>query len=533
MRSFPVTSQMSRVQRISAALIAAVMVVALIPAVQQVSTFIVPTGTALPSGARVVGSFPVADALLVTSPVAPAGAAPAATSLALQTLTDVHVDGMQLDSGVASTAADVVWADEVRGQGAVVALIDSGVAPIEALDGAIVGEIDFSGTGGGDGYGHGTFMASLIAADSAVAPGVAPEAGILSLKVGGDDGTTTLAAVLNAMQWLHGPGRHSGVRIATLALGVDPSSPAADMLDRAADRLAQADVLVITAAGNEGAGNLTSPATSTGTFSVGAFDDREQTETGPVLAAEFSGSGVDRAGVAQPDLLASGVSIVSHIDPQSAIYRDNPPESPDGTLFTGSGTSMSTALAAGVAALASSTRPDLGGTAVGLALSNDQGVLDAPSAVDAIKEPHGPNRGEGAGNTRAGNANVPPSSPPGQAAPGDGLDEDVWNGIRWTGIRWTGIRWTGIRWTGIRWTGIRWTGIRWTAAEWNGQGWGSPDWEYAQFGGIRWTGIRWTGIRWTGIRWTGDDWNGGEAFTGIRWTGIRWTGVRWTMVNAP
>jgi serine protease AprX len=375
-------SPLRRGVRVAAALLAALLAAALMSpaAAEDGRTWIVPNGAPLPAGTAILERVAVADALLVTAPRAPLGAVAADTPLALHALGLAAPAEEDLDLGVRSTGADLVWADGIRGAGAVVALVDTGVAPVSALDGAVVGEIDFSGTGGGDPYGHGTFLASLIAGRGPAAPGVAPEAGILSLKVADAEGGTTLGTVLTALEWLYGPGRAGGVRIATLALGVDADSSAATFLDAAADRLAASDVLVVTAAGNDGPDALTSPATATRTFSVGSFDPAEQLDT-PV-AADFSGTGVDRAGVAQPDALAAGVSVTGHVDPDSVIGRDHAEEL-RGTLLRGSGTSMSTALAAGVAALAQSARPDLGGGALEIALRNDAGVVDAPDAVGA------------------------------------------------------------------------------------------------------------------------------------------------------
>jgi serine protease AprX len=511
------------------------------PVAAATSRWIVPNTAVLPTGALVVGTLPLADAVIVTSPSAPAGGVAYDTPLGTKSLpSSPDADGLRIDSGVATTAAPAVWAGDEHGERAVVALIDTGVAPVDALDGAVVGEIDFSGTGGGDPYGHGTFLASLIAGQGPDAPGVAPGTGILSLKVGGPDGSTTLGAVLSALQWLHGPGRAAGLRIATLALGVDASTDAAELLDRAADRLGRSGMLLVTAAGNDGPGHLSSPATARNTFSVGSVDDHATADRSDDTVSDFSATGPDRAGVAQPDIAASGEMIVAAMPEGSAIAELNPGAWIEPGLFRGSGTSMATALVAGVAALASSARPDLDGDALADALREGGSIADAPAVVAAAQ---------------AAPAGRPHQAPPGLAeqvdGPGNGRDHNdnaaqaEPNGIRWTGIRWTGIRWTGIRWTGIRWTGIRWTGIRWT-----GEGWGDENWVPGTWGGIRWTGsrwssldtpeeqgIRWTGIRWTGIRWTGIRWTGirwtGIRWTGIRWTGIRWTGIRWTMLEAP
>lgn len=474
--------------------------------------YVVRAGVALPVGARILARLPVAGALLVSSPVVPAGAVPAGTPLGrwkLLAAPDGASDGgPRLDSGVASTGAPAVW-DRTRGERAVVALVDTGIAPVPALEGAIAGEIDFSGTGGGDPYGHGTFLASLIAGRGEVATGVAPGTGLLSLKVGAPDGSTDLGTVLGALQWLYGPGRAAGIRIATLALGVDPADPGAELLDHATRTLADRGVLVIAAAGNEGRGALTSPATSTGSFSVGAVDDHGTADRTDDTLAPFSGDGPDRAGVAQPDAVASGVGVVGSIPAGSEIARANPQAVVEERWFRGSGTSMATALVAGVAALVSSARPDLDGAALDVALRAGGGAIDAPAALAAADgmppSPDGPadpppgkehgkddDRGHGKGEDGDGedergdgteNGNRGKGEDEGEHGTengnrGEDEDEDGDGGhdgedgeegaegtpqaVRWTTVRWTAVRWTAVRWTAVRWTAVRWTAVRWT-----------------------------------------------------------------------
>jgi serine protease AprX len=477
-------------QRVAAGVLAAVLLAALLgcaPAGGELQTYLLPLDAALPEGAVVVERLPLADAVLVNGSQIPARGVAAATPLGFTRLAALpRADGLHLDSGVLATGADEVWASGNRGQGAVVALIDSGVAPLAALQGAVVGEIDFSGTGGGDPYGHGTFMASLIAGRGPVAPGVAPSAGILSLKVGDAEGGANLGAVIAALQWLDGPGRSTGLRIATLALGVEPGTPAAALLDRATDRLAERGVLVVTAAGNEGPTVLTAPATATRTFSVGAFDDADPGVT--PMAAAFSGSGPDRAGISQPDALAAGVSLTGHLDPASVIGTANA-DAMDGTLLRGTGTSMATGLAAGVAALAQTARPDLGGVALDLALRNDARVIDAPDAVETILAAPTDPSARAPGQAGQGRAHDPPAAANGRgpsAAPGRSDAIGGPGGLRWERARWTGVRWTIARWRDVSWSIARWRGEMWTIARWRTERWEGSE---ADLTIARWRGV--------------------------------------------
>lgn len=439
----------------------------------------------VPEGARLHSSLPFIDAVVVASDRDISGAAALDTPARPESLIISEVTGSHIDSGVASTGAPAVWST-TTGEQAVVALIDTGVADVPALDGAIAGEIDFTGTGGGDGFGHGTFLASIIAGRRSDSPGVAPGTGVLSLKVADAEGNSTLGSLIDALQWLHGPGRQAGIRIVSLAMAVEPGTEGADFLERAVDRVAQSGILVVTAAGNDGPDALTSPATSSRTFSVGSVDDQGTADRGDDTIATFSGSGLDVRGVVQPDVVASGVDVVGSLPPGS-VLASGATVTPEG-LYEGSGTSMSTALTAGVAALASSVRTDLHGDALAAALHAGGGDLDAEATLAAALDAN-PSPGNSNGNGgRNGNANA-------NANGGGSGDQSVdaqsvrWTSVRWTSVRWTGAGWGDETWSMAAWGGVRWTGVRWTSTE-------------AESQGVRWTGVRWTGVRWTGVRWT-------------------------------
>ncbi|HTC71134.1 MAG TPA: S8 family serine peptidase, partial [Acidothermaceae bacterium] len=155
------------------------------------------------------------------------------------------------------------------GRGVTVALIDTGVSDTAALNrasGRLVDAVDTSGlnTPNGrvlengtfnDGYGHGTFMASLIAGGQVPGSGdtglgVAPGATIDVVKVADADGNTSLAAVLAGLDWV---ATHSDqVDVANLSLSVDPpaSRYGIDPLNFAVTLTRSAGVTVVVAAGN-------------------------------------------------------------------------------------------------------------------------------------------------------------------------------------------------------------------------------------------------------------------------------------------
>ena len=504
-------------------------------ATEQTEEWLLPMGGPLPARAEVVGEYPVAGAVVVSSTTQPPGAVSLDTELRWQTEGDGAPGNSQdkgnardrgRDNGRGQSEADApdegTGGEESGNDRGLVALIDTGVADIGALDGSVAGEIDFTGEGrGGDGFGHGTYMASLIAAGYGTDPG---EAGVLSLKVADDEGATDLGTVLGALQWMHGPGRSLGIRIATLALGVDPCEPAAEILDAAAEHLTAAGTLVITAAGNktddpvcdeEHFDTLTSPATAPGTISAGALDqDGEE--------ADFSASGKDRAGVEQPDVLMPGVEVPGYNHEDKAV--------------TASGTSASAALTANVAAQASAANPGLDGGELGEILRDEvdgDRVLQGGQAITAAD-------GEVAAGHRTPetlpNGRLAPV--PGNADPGEVPLPELakWhattsNGTGWHSAEWAKARWNddtwGLgkgqseRWSIARWHIARWHASDWEADQWDASHWDAAEWEIARWHIARWHIARWHADDWHIARWHADDW---EI---ARWHADDWEIARW------
>jgi hypothetical protein len=112
------------------------------------------------------------------------------------------------DGIVASEAVDGAG-DRTDGRGITVAVLDSGVADTEALNrssGRLVRGPNYSGSSGDgrDGFGHGTFMATIVAGGSVDGRvlGVAPAAQVVDVKVADSDGGTRLSKVLKGLNWI-------------------------------------------------------------------------------------------------------------------------------------------------------------------------------------------------------------------------------------------------------------------------------------------------------------------------------------------
>jgi len=128
-------------------------------------------------------------------------------------------DGVQLAGHDERLRGGVLAAQELggaagrpgAGAGVRVAVVDTGVSDTAALDrasGRLVDGVDTSGgTARGpyeDGYGHGTFMADLVAGGPFAGRvlGVAPAATVVVVKVASADRSTSLSRVVAGLDWI-------------------------------------------------------------------------------------------------------------------------------------------------------------------------------------------------------------------------------------------------------------------------------------------------------------------------------------------
>ena len=173
-----------------------------------------------------------------------------------------------------------------------------------------------------DTNGHGTHMAGIIAGrdDAATNPadprnfvGVAPDARLVSVKVGAASGAVDVSQLIAAIDWVVQHRRDNGlnIRVLNLSLGTDSLQPyTLDPLMYAAEVAWRKGITVVVAAGNQGTtrGRLDNPAADPFLLAVGASDTGSTVDLKDDQVAEFSSRG---NGVRNPDLVAPGRSVAS------------------------------------------------------------------------------------------------------------------------------------------------------------------------------------------------------------------------------
>ncbi len=396
------------------------------------------------------------------------------------------------------------------GSGIDVALIDTGVAPVEGLSGNnVIHGPDLSDEGGQEGlahidsHGHGTFMAGIIAGSDGTADGfqgVAPESRIVSLKVAGADGAVDIAQVIAAIDWVveHKSDADLNIRVLNLSLGVTTVSDYLyDPLSAAVERAWDAGIVVVVAAGNQGATevDLDSPALDPYVIAVGATES-EGPSDGDDLVPAWSAQG---DGVRNPDVVAPGRSIISLRVPGSASDVAHPDARIGDRFARASGTSEAAAVVSGSVAALLSHEPYLTPDDVKSVLVAGAHDLAAPTSKDGF------GRVRIDYSYRAQPSGLSQSYPKALIdAPGTDIAvpaDSTWEGGGWeaapAGAAWTGATWSGATWSGATWSGATWSGATWSGATWSGGTWSGGTWSGGTWSGGTWSGGTWSGFGWS------------------------------------
>ncbi|MDF2588391.1 MAG: intracellular serine protease [Anaerocolumna sp.] len=243
----------------------------------------------------------------------------------------------EIPQGVDMVHAPALWEQSKKGQGVVIAVLDTGCQiDHPELQDRIVGGKNFTKDYNGntsnfaDNNGHGTHVAGTIAAseNNAGVLGVAPLSKLLILKVlrkdGGGNYKSIIDAINYAIKW-RGSNKER-VRVISMSLGGKEDVAA---LHSAVKKAVENNILVICASGNEGDNSYKTdeysyPAAYNEAISVGAVDFNKQ-------IAKYSNSNMN------VDLVAPGDGILSTFI--------------NGKYAKLSGTSMATPHVSGAAAL--------------------------------------------------------------------------------------------------------------------------------------------------------------------------------------
>jgi serine protease AprX len=436
------------------------------------------------------------------------------------------------DSGVASAVyTDVVrasktWGMGVTGSGVTVALIDTGVNTSGDLAGQVVHAEDFTAEqNNADSYGHGTFVAGLIdgtgAGSGGTIKGVAPGAKLVSIKIAGADGTTDVLKVLAALEWIVDYKDVYGIRVVNLSLGFNADqSYLVDPLDFAVERVWNDGIVVVAAAGNgnNAPGSITSPGDDPRVITVGSSNDHTTLALSDDNFATFSSIGPTVDGFTKPEILAPGRSVVSSRSPGSTIDTTYPTSEIGTSYAKGSGTSFSSAIAAGVAALVLQRTPTLtpdqvkqrmvstarviGGTNTQPWWPGDVDAFGAAMSLDLTPANVGIAPANGGGSLQDLRGQYCLRYADGTCMTDDdanaavGFDPTQYFGDTWAGSTWLGSQWIASLGTTSSLLGSQWADSQWTGSQWAGSQWAGSQWAGSQWAGSQWMGAPWDSTTW-------------------------------------
>jgi serine protease AprX len=426
------------------------------------------------------------------------------------------------DAFLAETGARRLAADGDTGQGVTVAVLDTGIDNLPDFSGRLIGGVDLTGAGQPyqDSYGHGTFVAGLVAGDGTSSngqySGEAPGAKLVSVKVAGADGTSHLSTLISGLQWAVDHRGDDGIKVINLSLGFQTSmSTISNPLDQAAEAVWNSGIAVVASAGNAGPddGTVLSPGDDPLVITVGALDDMATASPGDDEMNDFSSAGPTTPdGWVKPDLVTSGRSVVSLAAPGSTICNSYPSGRVGTASFVGSGTSFSAAITSGAAALVLADNPGLtpdqlkarllgnaGPGPVGNPFVDGHGALDADAAATS-----GPmDLRQSATRLLPTLLGITVSLLP--TNPVDSWNLNLWSGATWNpgpaGRPWNGWSWNGADWNGTVWTGRAWNNDGWSGASWNGSNWVGRAWNNDAWAGSAWKGAAWNGSGWNSSAW--------------------------------
>jgi serine protease AprX len=367
-----------------------------------------------------------------------------------------------------------LWEMGITGAGVGIAVIDSGISPDGDLP-FVAKKMSFSATSttAVDVYGHGTFVAGIVAGnghDSGGAfAGVAPGAHLLSLKISDEAGMAYESDTVDALAWVLANKDRYNIRVVNLSVNATtPQSYHTSPLDAAVEILWFNGIVVVASSGNTGPDAATNsintaPANDPFIITVGATNEANTATRGDDSVAAFTAYGVSDDGFFKPEIMAPGKDIVSVLAKHASWNVDYPERVVgNGEYFRISGTSMAAPMVSGAAALMLQHEPGLNPDQVKYRLlhaTNEtitwtvtEDLLQTMYAVPyldvfaAVMDT----------STETANTGTPASQ-----LLSTGADPANWSSVNWGSVNWGSVNWGSVNWGSVNWGSVNWGSVSW------------------------------------------------------------------------
>ncbi len=466
----------------------------------------------------------------------------------------------------AAVGAHTSYALGYTGKGVGVALIDTGVAPVDGLtSGNVYNGPDLSFDSQDpelnhlDAYGHGTHMASIIAGrDVAGSPlsylnptrfnGIAPDANLVSVKVGATDGAVDVTQIIAAIDWTVAHRNDNGlnIRVINLSYGTDGiQDTMVDPMDYAVENAWKHGIVVVVAGGNDGTAktSLANPARDPYVLAVGADDTQGTTSAYDDTVPDWGTGGTDARHV---DLVAPGVSVLGLRVPNGYCDERNPTARVGDRFAKASGTSQATAVVSGEVALLLQRYPTMTPDQVKYQLMST--ATSFPSSTTkyegtgltsvALAEFRKPEKYVQKGLvTSTGTGSIEASR--GTSHVYDGVSEltgefdifgNPWDGAAWAAADVAGTVWDAGQWRGFGWSGDGWDARTWRSVEWASGTWSARTWRDSEWSARTWRDGAWSARTWRDGGWTDNSWSA-RTWRDSQWSARTWRDAAFTSVG--
>jgi serine protease AprX len=384
-----------------------------------------------------------------------------------------------------------------------IAVVDSGVDGSRSDFGSnFLGQVNLSTltpNATGDGDGHGTFVAGIAAGTAPGHAGVAPTANILSIRVMDNQGMANVSDVIAACDWILANKAQYNIRVANFSLhSANRASMLFDPLDRAVEKLWLNGVIVVAAAGNYGTGSTPSgvqfaPGNDPFVITVGAADIGAKIGGGDDTIAPFSAWGYTGDGFMKPDVGGPGRYMIGPVSSGANLYTSRPNDIVSPGYMQLSGTSFSSPVVAGVAAMLLAAHPSW---------TPDQ--IKAVIMMTATPEPLVPKGALGVGDVNVARART--ANPNAFPNPNAGLDQFLttdasglkafdsaaWQSTAQANVAWNSVAWSSAAWSSAAWSSAAWSSVAWSSAAWSSVAWSSAAWSDAAWSDAAWSDAAWS-----------------------------------------
>ncbi|MCI2255596.1 S8 family serine peptidase [Domibacillus sp. PGB-M46] len=243
----------------------------------------------------------------------------------------VHLSEQIEDWGIPVTNIPDAWNSGFTGEGVKIAVIDSGIAPHSDL--AVAGGVSTVGytSSYSDDQGHGTHVAGIIGArnNGFGVKGAAYESEIYAVKAFDQEGAAYLSDLLEGIDW----SISNGMDIINLSSGTQTASAA---LQSAVDQAYESGLLIVAAAGNDGAPDglkdtVDFPARYSSVIGVGAVDSyfnrASFSSTGPAVEVAAPGVKILSTYLGNQYAYMSGTSMAApYVTGELALLKQAYPE---------------------------------------------------------------------------------------------------------------------------------------------------------------------------------------------------------------